>query len=143
MDVEDTIREYGYVNFKTKKEEWSDYELGDGTIIRIKAVPLKFLKTGTDYPLNSTVLMAPFSPPELKGAPTIPPPTNPKEALDQPDMKFDTMNEPWNEYELEDDVTISVKIIVTSVSSTFIHDPAGEPVYFVNHQIITKRNPPI
>ncbi len=146
MNVDETIKEYGYPPFQTKREDWSEYELSDGTIIKIKAVPLKFLRVGNDYPMNSTVLMTPFAPQELRGEPTTPPPANDielKQALDEVDMKFDTVNEPWNEYEIEGDITISVKTIATSISSTFIRDPAGEPVYFVNHQIITKRNPPL
>ncbi len=146
MNVDETIKEYGYPPFRTKTEDWSEYELSDGTIIRIKAVPLKFLKVGNDYPMNSAVLVTSFAPQELRGEPTTPPPASEedlKQAVDEVDMKFDTLNEPWNEYGIEGDVTISVKTITTSISSTFIHDPAGEPIYFVNHQMIIKRNPPL
>jgi hypothetical protein len=146
-DIEETIKEYGYIRFNTVTEEWSEYKLSDGTIIKIKVIPLKFLKRDKNYPLNSIVLMIPFSPPELRGEQsTTPLPTTDtamKEALNEIDMKFDALNEPWNEYELDDGIKLSIKTVATSISSTKLYDPAGEPVYFVSHQVLTKRYPPI
>ena len=144
-DIENTIKEYGYLSFQTKKEDWSEYKLSDGTIIKIKIVPLKLLKIDKNRPVNSAVLLATFSPSEFRGEPT-PPPTNDdemKEALKEIDMKFEKINEPWNEYEVEGDITLFVKAVATSISSTKLYDPAGEPVYFVSHQVLTKKNPPI
>ena len=145
-DIDEKIKEYGYVNFKVVEENWSEYELSDKTIIKIKIVPLKFFKKDTNVPVNSTVLMATFSPPELRGEPSaIPMPTTPAEAekaLKEVDMKFDTLKEPWNEYELND-IKLSIKTVVTSVSSTKLYDTQRDPIYLVSHQILTKRFPPI
>jgi hypothetical protein len=145
-DTDEKIKEYGYVNFKAAEENWSEYELSDKTIIRIKVVPLKFFKKDKNIPVNSTVLMVTFSPPELRGDPSaIPMPTTPAEAekaLNEIDMKFDTLKEPWNEYEL-DDVKLFLKTVVTSVSSTKLYDLQGDPIYLVSHQILTKRHPPV
>jgi hypothetical protein len=145
VDIDATINTYGYANFKSVKEEWSVYLLEDETIVKVKVFPLKFIKQGNNYLMNSGGAMTIFSPPALKGEPSRVAPPNPAELAKEivkPDMAFETIDEPWNEYLLDDTIKWSVKTVVVSVSSTKKHDPEGEPIYIVNHQVLTKRHPP-
>lgn len=146
--VDEIIKEYGYINFKPPaNEEWSVYCLEDTTIIKLKLIPLKFLKPDKDYVLESSILVAVFSQSELKGPPsTVPLPmtdANKTKAVDKMDMKFKTVDEPWNEYTLDDGNKISIKSVATSISSTSLFDARGEPVYLVNHQSLVKKYPPV
>jgi hypothetical protein len=146
VDIDATISKYGYANFKTVKEDWSVYLLEDETIVKIKVFPLKFLKQGNNYLMNTSGAMTVFSAPELKGEPSrMAPPSQADLAkeLDKLDMSFKTIDEPWNEYLLDDIIKWSVKTIAVTVASTKTHDPEGEPVYVVNQQVLTKRYPPI
>lgn len=144
--VEETIKEYGYIDFKPLDEKWSVYCLKDKTIIKLKVIPLKFLKKDNAYAVSSMVVTASFSPPALKGEPSATPiPATEAEkakALKEIDMKFDVISEPWNEYELDDSIKVSIKTVATSISSTTYYDLEGEPAYLVNHQALTKKYPP-
>ncbi len=147
FDVDETVTNYGYINFQpVGKEEWSIYHLVDETVIKLKVIPLKFLKKDGDISLNPLVLMVPFAPKELKGEPTPQLPTTPDEMMKQvkeADMKFDVIQEPWNEYklELEGDVHYFIKTIAIIISSTKLYDSGREPVYLVNNQLLTKKHP--
>jgi hypothetical protein len=146
VDIYPTISQYGYANFKTVKEEWSIYLLEDESIVKVKVFPLKFLKQGNNFLMNSAAAMTVFSPPALKGEPSRMAPASQAEIAKEivkPDMKFETIDEPWNEYLLDDTITYSVKTVVVSVASTKRFDAEGEPIYLVNHQMLTKIHPPI
>jgi hypothetical protein len=144
--IDETISKYGYVNFApSKDEQWSIYRLEDDdkTIIKQKVVPLKVIKDFDNYVIETTVLTAAFS--SKKGEPSakkIPTEESEiKEVLDKLDIDF-TSEEPWNEYVLSDGGRISIKTVATAISSTKIFDKQGEPVFYVNHQILFKKRPP-
>ena len=142
--VNEKIREYGYANFEPLSEKWSVYCLEDKTIIKLKVVPSKFLKKDDDYAIESTTIIAAFTPPTLKGQPTLPFPVTDSEkmkVLDKTDMKFDVVTEPWNEYALDDGIKVSIKPVAVSISSTTLHDIRGEAVYQVKQQSIVKKQP--
>ena len=65
---DEIIKEYGYSNFKFLEEDWSEYLIEGGTLLRIKTVPLKFLGEGKEYGMNATNMLVTFSPKELRGA---------------------------------------------------------------------------
>jgi hypothetical protein len=142
--IEDTIKDYHYANFTSLDEQWSVYCLEDKSIIKQKVVPLKIIKKDNDYAVNSTILTVTFS--LRKGKPSkIPVPTTEPEILkvldkDKIDMKFDVLKEPWNEYELDDGVKILMKTTAIAISGSTLYDDYGEPLYFVNHQILTKKH---
>ncbi|MGA3199039.1 MAG: hypothetical protein ABSD89_06485 [Halobacteriota archaeon] len=141
VDVDATISQYGYANFKLIKEDWSVYLLEDETIVKIKVFPVKFLKQGNNYLMNSAPAMTVFSPPQLRGEPSrMAPPSQEEIAkeLVKVDMNFDVVDEPWNEYLLDGSIKWSIKTVLVSASSTKKYDPEGEPVYVVNHQMLTK-----
>jgi hypothetical protein len=145
VDVKRLIAKYDYPNFESKDERWSEYLLADETILKIKAIPLKFVKRDKNCLVNWTVVIATFSPPMLIGEPsTASIPTveaDVAKALKEMDMKFDPVDEPWNEYDLEGGIKFFLKAIATSVSRVELNDAAGEPRYLVTHQVLTKRYP--
>ena len=64
------IEDYGYDDFKTLNEGWSEYSLEDGTVIRTKVILSKVIsevKGGTDFRLSEQSYAASFSPQKLKG----------------------------------------------------------------------------
>lgn len=144
-EIEETIKSYDYVNFQSiEKEEWSIYSLKDGTIIKLKAIPLKFLKQNNDIKINPLFVMVPFAPRNLRGEPTAKLPPTPEEMMQQiedADMKFDVIQEPWNGYELEGDTQYFIKTTAVIISRTRLHDSGGEPIYLISHQMITKKHP--
>jgi hypothetical protein len=146
VNIDKLIKEYGYINFEPVTERWSEYILSDKTVLKIKTIPLKFLDA-QDYPMNSALVISTFSPPELKGEPSTSPPPAPdsrdiQAAVKEMDMRFDTIGEPWNEYNLENGIKVFIRTIATSINSSILHDEAGEPRYLVSHQVLTKRYPP-
>lgn len=151
INVDDEIRKYGYVNFQSVPEEkWSIYKLEDGTILKLKATPLKFLKKDDMVLLNPMFLVVPFASPQARESvesrrivtPEFPlTETEMKDQIKKADMKFEVIQEPWNEYTLDGDIQYSIKLVAVIISSTYLQDPAGEPVYLVNHNLITKKHP--
>jgi len=152
VDVDKTIKNYGYVNFKPaeKEEEWSVYELEDGTILKLKATPLKFLKKGDTVLVNPMFLVVPFASPEARESvqsrkivtPEFPlTETEMKDQIIKPNMDFKVVQEPWNEYELDDGSQYSMRIVAVIISSTKLQDAGEEPIYLVNHSLLTKKGP--
>jgi hypothetical protein len=144
VDIDATINKYGYANFKTVKEDWSVYLLEDETILKVKVFPLKFIRQVNNYIMNSNAAMTVFAPAELKGEPTRMAPPNPADLakeIAKPDMTFTTIDEPWNEYWLDNIIKWSIKTVLVSVAKTKKFDPEGEPIYLVNNQGLTKSSP--
>lgn len=59
------------------------------------------------------------------------------------DIKFETLQEDWNEYRLKgDNVVLGVKQVVTQVSRTDKFDEKGDPIYHVQLSPIMKGDIP-
>ena len=134
---------YGDIDFKVIKEDWNEYELEDGSILRGKVIVVKLLEGESGLIVNSTNVFGVLVPPELRGKPS---PTRYSEEellkhVVKEDIKFKVIKEDWNEYELEDGSRLFVKLTLVSVSKTDIYDPHGEPVYLINAQPIFKHKP--
>lgn len=139
-----------HIEFDTIKERWNRYKLEDATIIKIKFVPIKILREKIDdagnpvYLSNYMNVVGAISPPNLFG-----PPSSQKysqeeivDAIVKEDMKFETLEENWNEYQLKDGSKLSVKAVVTKVDKTKLFDEKGEPIYNVSHQVLMKGSIP-
>ena len=60
------------------------------------------------------------------------------------DVSYNTYNEAWNEYMLEDGTTLRLKVIVKRVVRTDAYNPDGTPVYIVQSQnVLDSRVPEI
>lgn len=147
-EIDPTIRDYEYINFEPPKDDkWSIYRVEkDDTIIKIKPVLLKILKRGADdYVFNSTSAVAIFVHPEERKPPSQPPfPTTPKEMEDyltDPDMDFEPIIEPWNEYTLDGGSTLKLRAVAMEISRTSLYDPQKEPFYLVSSRVLWKKSP--
>jgi hypothetical protein len=142
--IEETIKGYGYANIVSQKEDWSTYCLEDGSIIKQKVVPLKFIKKDDDYIINSATLTTAFT--EKKGNPsTVTIPTEEADIMkvaEEPDVPVTRSAEPWNEYVLDDGTKILIKSVAIKIARTSLFDEHREQVYFVNQQVLIKKQPP-
>ena len=141
--------DFEFVDFDIVKENWSQYKLRDGTIVRIRFILLKTRKyKGRNrygkprYDINSKNVVGMIPNKSLLGKPSGP---IPAEVLGQSivdeDIQFETIKEPWNEYRLKDGTIIRVKLVLTIVSRTDKFDESGEPIYLLNMQPIMKGVP--
>lgn len=140
------IEEYGYVDFQTLKEAWSEYTLEDGTIIRTRAILFKVKKEDGGYSFNEKSFAASFSPETSRG-PVGSSKIAPNEVEDiiksikKEDVDILITKEYWNEYELSTGDKISSKAVLVSASLTDRYDDVGDPIYAVQLQILHKIAP--
>jgi hypothetical protein len=143
------IDDYGYVDFKTIKEGWSEYSLEDGTIIRARVLLLKIVREGHDFKFNEESFATVFCPPESKG-PLGSSKISPDEmakivvSLKNEDVNVIISKEYWNEYELNTGDKVSSKVVLVSTSQTDRYDEIGDPIYTIQlqtlHKVIQKRD---
>ena len=141
------LKDYEYVKFDVLDEDWNEYEIEDGTKLRIKFVMIKILRKktpmGFDFRFNSNNIIDTYSPkinePSEK-------PYSPQELIDSiinPDIKFRQIKEVWNKYLIKSDkYEIMVKIVVTNIQKTNKFDAFGDPFYNIQAQPIFKVIPP-
>lgn len=137
----------GYIGFKATHEDWSEYKLEDGAILKARFVLIKVLDaTEYDeqgnpiYDVNSTNAVGVFVPEKLRGNPSKERYSRNEleESIVKEDMEFERIKEGWNTYELENGAKISVKLILAAVSRTNKFDSRGEPIYIFNIQPLIK-----
>ena len=63
------IEDYGYIEFESIKDDWTEYLLDDDTLIRLKSIPLKAMKIDGEVRLNLQKILIAFSPKNMKGTP--------------------------------------------------------------------------
>ena len=137
--------DYDYVDFKVKKEDWNAYKLEDGVSLKFKVVLIKVIKPkeerqGVPLAFATTNVLAVFSPKELRGTPSGP--TEGDYEIEKYDVSFETLREDWNEYELEDGRILKIKPAISIINKTKHFDRAGEPIYLVESNLLTKVLPP-
>jgi len=140
-----------YINFKTIREDWNLYLLEENVLLKMKLVLIKVLlrdigEAGNPgYMTNYQIILGIIPPKEFLGKPSDRKYTS-AEILDsivKDDVKVEkTIQEDWNEYELEDGARLSIKIILTKASKTKLFDEMGEPIFHIQHQAIMKGNIP-
>jgi hypothetical protein len=123
-------------DFIVLREDWNLYKLEDSTILKIKLVLLRVVQEGLDKfgnPKGGTMvnmIVSPVPPSELRNLKQIDPII---------DMKYETIREDWNEYEVSDEFTLKLKPIISQIDRTEKFDPRGEPLYGVSVQATIKR----
>lgn len=134
------------VDFKTISEKWSVYEIKDKLPVKLKArlivnkIIITEEKDQLGFPVYSPGASNPifvtFAPKELRGEPTIPPPTR-EQLRDSKkiDLGVVPKEEPWNEYQLDDGTIIRSRIVVTGVLKAPFYALDGDPLYIVSHDI--------
>jgi hypothetical protein len=133
------------LDFQIVKESWNVYELHDGTILKVRFVLLKVIRTTAFNPDGEPMyafatknFLAPRAPKKLMGPPTNPPPTEEQmSSSSMADVDFRAREESWNEYIVEDGTRIRVKLIVTKVERSNFFDQMGYPFYRVASQQVS------
>jgi len=132
------------VPFEVIKEKWCTYDLGNGCTLKTKIVLGKIMKP-PDIPLERTKEwnfqtkphFIVYTPIELKGTPETRPLTSQimEESIIE-DVDPTPIETNINEYRLENDTIIRLRLMLTRVALTDKYTADGSPVYVINHQIV-------
>lgn len=129
-------------DFIVVKEDWSRYLVSDGTQLKIKVAVVDLLRSvdlsPTGYPnvgIASQNLVSAIVPDRLKRLPSKEP-WNPKTDVGE-EMKFEVMEEKWQEYHTPDAFKVLVKPVLMKVFRYDKYNNFGEPIYSVNVQPLT------
>lgn len=139
-----TIPEKILVGFKVNNENWSVFQLVDGTTLKVKFVLINVLVKrsgkGFEGSLQSQNVLGVYAPEDLRGKPSEP---YTKEELGKSIVKDDVdvrkvIHQPWNEYELDDGLLLKIKIVPFHIARTNKYDTEGMPIYLVQTTAIVK-----
>lgn len=125
--------------------ENSYYKFSDGTILSLSAL-LSHAKiepnTPQGFTIQTTTRYDVFSPLILRG-PATPLVLNQviadNDIVDN-DMDFEVLREPFSVFEISNGYEIKLRCIISQITKTRLFAPTGEPIYNVNHNIISKMN---
>jgi hypothetical protein len=136
------------LDFEVVSEPWNKYEIrNDHTIIKTKYVVTKVTKISSNgqsnYRIDGQTLTTVLNISGRKGTPdsTIYTPEALKNEMEFPNMSYSTQQEEWNEYRIDDNAVIRLKATVTSVSKTKKFDQNGDPVYYVENNVMLQVRP--
>lgn len=143
---------YEYVGFDVVKEDWTEFQLPDDTILRIKFILTSVLKpkgTMGDFSVKSENIATSIVPEQLWGEPETRK-YSPQELGAYIEEQFDEgikckTPDQWNVYRIKDksEATFSVKLELLNAARTTRHDSRGERNYIYNVQPIMKTKVPI
>lgn len=124
------------------------YQMADGSKLRIRSV-LKDVRRVIEggvpkYSVSVEGIIVVICAPELKGAPTNPPPEQNKlqENIEQTDVAFDTIFQENNDYILNDGARIKIYFNLGDVARTTLYDSNGDRIYLINHISTANIKPP-
>lgn len=135
------IETYGYIDFRTIKEDWSEYLLEDKTYIRLKIVPLKIIKKPSGIKIKEGIFFATFSPRRVIEDVTVSDHKNGD--VGTKELKIIILKDEWNEYELSNGIKIKSKPLLKKVISTGQYDPEGDPSYIIEVEALYEYNSPL
>lgn len=130
-------------DFVVLKEDFSRYLVEDGTILKVKVVVRKIVKTLTlnpqgypvGYGMDTVNAVAAIVPPQLKREPSKEP-WDPRKDIGE-EMKFEVQEEKWQEYMTHDGYRVLVKPVVVKIIKYQKYNEFGEPIYMATTQQIT------
>jgi hypothetical protein len=137
------------IDFAVEKEDWNIYELEDGTMLKIRPILLRLLKTpapvglgkGTAFGVVAQNLLSVRANPDRKGQPSTTPfsPEIMEKAV-KTNVPFNEKKWVWNTYLLPDNIRLKIRLVVTSVlRAEGLFDQFGNPVYRVSSDNVTAR----
>jgi hypothetical protein len=142
-----SVPEKMLADFKAINEDWNMFELEDGTILKIKLVIVNVFKErsgeGFKAVMQAQNVLGTFSPDYLRGEPSK---RYTREELAKSIDKNDidvikVIQQPWNEYNVDDTFSIKTKVIPVQIARTSKYDNEGMPVYLVETTAIVKGKP--
>ncbi len=125
------------IDFEVVKEPWNKYQIQDNTILKTRTI-LKKVQRLTDgdkvsFNIDSQTLTVIYADSSLKGE-ANPNPVSKQElekTIDRPDMRYDTLDQDFNEYSLDDGTKMKVFTHVSSIARTTSRDKSGDPIYMI------------
>ena len=132
------------LRFEVIREPWNEYELPDGSILRVRHVLLRIFRLedregniSWETDVQSIVVLS-HVPEESKGPPSSIVYSREQliSQIVERDVDYETLSEEWNEYILEDGTKVRIKFTVARISKTDKFDRRGEPIYIVEHAMI-------
>jgi hypothetical protein len=142
-DVENEIKEMGYITVKPIKISPSYYKLKDGTIIEA-IVRIDSIVSEVDNPSSYFVRTSNFTkayvpkdkrdPEKFKNYRI----TDLEEAIIE-DISSEELISEYSEYELSNGIIINIKTIVSQINKTKYYSQDGEPIYTVTMIPLIKR----
>lgn len=135
------------VDFEVIKDNWSRYQLRDGSLLRIRKPVVKILRTKVpdqfgryNYVTPTMNLYDVIVPPNMKNAPSPDQQIGANDVLNE--IEFDTINEDWSEYLLKNGTKIKIKPVLVKVTKTSKFNNFGDPIYLVDSQVIVRAEEP-
>jgi len=144
------LKDYEYCDFETIIENRNEYEIEDGTELRIKYVMVKIVRNkipgtpgGYNYGFNGNTVVGVHSPKIRKAENIKYTPEELSSSIIKTDMNYKTIKEIWNKYIIKNDKTeILAKMVITDIQKTDKFDEYGDPHYLIFTQPVFKANPP-
>jgi hypothetical protein len=132
------------LDFDILKENWNKYKTEDGSILKIKNPTIKVFKTAERdsrgnpiYRIAGISMVVSIVPDSLKSNPSQDETVYPSDVLDE--LKFTVISEDWSEYKLSDGIIFRVKTVVNKISRTKKFNEYGEPIYWINWQVLSDK----
>ena len=124
------------LDFEILMEAWNVYKLSDGTILRARPIVFKVLRSR-----QMTVDMRPligFAATTVLSA-KVPENLMKTDAMEKEPaaiektirLEFETVKEVWNEFKVEDGITLRVKLVPSRIVRLSRYNAFGEPTYIV------------
>lgn len=150
MSGEIPALQFEEIDFDPEKETWNIYELSDKSVIKIRTVLFKLLRSVKPLPPQAitlpaqtkalefqakfqNILVVTRASPTLMGKPTSPVPPEELLKLDKVEVAYTAYQEDWNIYRLPDGSKLKVKLVVSAVFRIKgQYDELGYPMYVVN-----------
>jgi hypothetical protein len=138
------------VDFTIEKEGWNIYELGDGSVLRVRPIVVKIFKLkarapqkGAGYGIAGQTAMVAKARPDRKGTPPSQPyPPEMIEKAQKTKITCTEKEEIWNTYLVPDNRRVKVKVVVTSVArAEGLYDQFGNPIYVIGSDNIISSEP--
>jgi len=137
------------IDFDITSEPWNKYEISkDQSILKtryiLKTVHRRMVDNKARYTGDGQLISVIMVPDKLRGTPDkrIYPPEQLVKAVVEDDMRYKTLSEEWNEYELHDGARIRLKATVTTISKTSKRDVNGDPIYSIGNNVMIQVKAP-
>lgn len=140
------------LDFTVLHEGWNEYRIKDSghtVTLKVRFVLQRIFLEGQDdkgnpnLRIGSNIVFTVKAPRELKGTSSQQKytPEEVRKLIVTDDLPFEIVKEEWNDYQIQDITSFSIKPIVTTVSRSSLFDEVGDPIYYVQHQEIVKAKP--
>lgn len=125
------------IDFEIIKEPWNKYQLQDNSVLKtrtvLKSVRRLTKKNEMQYLVDAQTLTVIHAALDLKGD------ANPNQisndeiikSIEIEDMRYDSLAQESNEYQLDDGTKIKIHTNIASISRSRLKDAHGDPIYSV------------